>query len=323
MKDSRIVELFAKDSVGLEVDQNDLYKGNEYMRSLAGKADPTSLFELGEIMRHTINEGVTRKTNYLDEVADVRRTALGETAQFEIELDDLHAQTQAHSGTTKASQISKRFQTIENEEVSIRPKVNFYDLKTGRTDFSRLVERAQEEMSVEIARLVQSKFAKAYEDSGVLYAAGGGIVKGNIDPLITTMRRIGGSPAIFGDPEALLGFTEATGFDGRVPDDLVIELHQNGIIGKYLGSYLTQLQNPLQRRSFETELRKDLIYIIPALAEELRPLKVHFEGGIEQFQNTNIDSKAHEFRFDQLVGAEIIGDRKLMAVYQDTELTDK
>lgn len=322
MKDSLIVELFAKDSIGEEVDKKDLYKGNEYMRSLASKGDPTSLFELGEIMRHTINEGVERKTNYLDMVADVKRTDLGVSADFEIEIDDLHAVTQAHSSTTPASQVSKRFQTIERQEVSIRPKVNFYDLRTGRTDFTRLVSRAQEEMSTEIARLVQSAFANAYEDSGVLYGSGTGITKGVIDPLIATMARIG-TPAILGDPEALAKFTEATGYNGNVPEQFVIDQHQNGLIGRYQGSYLTQLLNPLQRRSFETELRKDLIYIIPATAEELRPLKVHFEGGIEQAQHTSIDSKIHEFRFDQSVGADLIGDRMLLAVYQDTELSEE
>lgn len=323
MKDTIIVETFSKNLLNKEVDKQDLSMSNEYIRELASKASPESIHELGEILRFVINDGFTERVNYLDKVADVKRTGFNEKAQFEIEIDDLQGGIQAKSATTPRSKVSTRYFTIDTVEASVRPVVNFLDLVTGKTDLTRLAARATTRLEMTVVRYVQDVLYNAFKDlgNGVNYNTGAGITKGAFDPILHAMMRAGGGATILGDTEALSKFTELTGF-GSVPDALAIEHNQNGIIGGYLGANLLQLSNPFRANSLtETELRKDLIYVIPSVEEELMPLKVQFEGDLQARTKDSIDSKQIEFRFDQLIGAEVAGARKLLGVYEDSTLS--
>lgn len=325
MKNSVIVETFSKDLRKQEVDNKDLKMSNEYIQELASNPNPNNIYEIGEILSYVINDGFTERVNYIETIADVKRTGLKEKAQFSLEIDDLKAMFQAKSATTERSKISTKRFTLDTDEVSIRPVVNFLDLQTGEVDLTNLASRAAIRMEMEIVKRIQNAVYAAFKSlGGVNYATGAGIAKGAFDPILHAMRRAGGDATIMGDTEALAKFTEIAGFNSAVPSELAIEHNQNGLIGRYLGANLTQMNNPFQANSLtETELRKDLVYVIPNVEEGLKPIKVQFEGGVQSSGTyTNIDSKEVEFRFDQYVGVAAIGARKLLGVYQDSTLSE-
>lgn len=322
-QESRIVEVFSKEMLNKEVKVSEVDEARKYIQELASNPTPDNRYEIAQILSYLINDNLTERLNYLELIADVKNTDLNEKAQFQIEIDGLKAMFQAKSATTERSKVSNQYFSLDTEEVSIRPVVDFIDLKTGRTDLVRLADQAARKLEMAIVKRVQDAVYTAFSNlSGVNYATGSGVTKGSFDPILFAMRRAGGQASIVGDPEALSKFTELSGFDGRVPEALAIEHNQNGAIGRYNGSTLVQLDNPFQANSLtETELRKDLTYVIPNVESQLKPIKVQLAGGVQSIDaGVDIDSKQVEFRFDQWVGVGVIGVRKLLGVYEDTSL---
>ncbi len=325
-KDSRIVEVFSADVLNQKTDKNELKDANIYIQELAAHASPENRYEIAQIMSFIIEDAITERLNYIDTIADVKNTGLDERAQFKIEIDGLKAMFQAKSATTVRSKVSNKFVTLDTEEVSIRPTVDFLELETGKVDLTRLSKQAASKMEIAIMRRVQDSIYEAFKamGNGVNYNTGSGITKQAFDPILAAMRRAGGNATILGDFEALAGFTELTGFNSQVPEQYAVQHNENGLIGKYNGSSLLQVDNPFQPQSMiNTELRKDLIYVVPSADKELRPVKVQFAGGTMSLDApVNIDSKQVEFRFDKHVGVGVVGARKLLGVYEDSSLSE-
>lgn len=322
-KDSRIVEVFSKDLLKTQVEANELKNANEYIKELASNPSPDNRYEIAQIMSYVIDEGLRQRLNYFEALADVKNTGLGEKAQFKVNVNGIKAMFQAKSASTERSKISSKFVSLDTEEVSARPVVNFYDLATGKVDLIKIAEQAVVEMEMAIVKRIQDSIYAAWSAMTTPnYATGSGIVKSTFDPILHAMNRVGGAASIVGDIEALSKFTAIAGFNNNVPDALVVEHNQNGMIGSYLGGNLMKLNNPFVPNSLtETELRKDLIYVIPSGDASLRPVKVHFEGGVQTTDApVNINSKEVEFRFDQYVGVGAVGVRKLLGVYEDSSL---
>ncbi|PAV30173.1 hypothetical protein CIL05_06815 [Virgibacillus profundi] len=324
-QESRIVEVFSTDMLKGKIEVNELKDAHEYIKELASNPNPNNRYEIAQIMSFVINEGLSQRVNYLDLIADVKRTDIDTKARFKTEIDGLKAMFQAKSATTERSKVSSKYTGLDTEEVSIRPVVDFLELQTGKANLTDLAQKAAIKMELAIVKRIQDSVYAAFKGTtGVNYASGSGIAKQAFDPILFAMARAGGSTSIVGDTEALAKFTALTGFDGNVPADLAAEHNQNGMIGKYNGSSLVKLNNPFQAGSLtETELRKDLVYVIPNVEEGLKPIKVQFAGGVQTTDApVSIDSKQVEFRFDQYIGAGVIGARKLLGVYEDTTLSE-
>jgi len=322
-QDSRIVEVFSANLGRKEIEKSELKDAQEFIKELASNPSPENTYEIAQILSYIINDGFTERVRYMEDIADVKRTGFGEKAQFQIEIDDLKAMFQAKSSTTERSKISNKYFTLDTDEVSIRPVVNFLDLVTGKANFTRIAEKAVEQLELAVVKRIQNSAYAAFSAmSTPNYTSGAGIVPANFDPLLHAMSRVGGRPTILGDIEAVSKFTELTGFNSNVADALAIEHNENGMIGSYKAGSIVKLNNPFQSNSLtDTELRKDLIYVIPTGDEALRPIKVQFEGGLQSIgAPININSKEMEMRFDQYVGVAAIGVRKLMGVYEDTSL---
>ncbi|MFO1442806.1 hypothetical protein KDN24_06205 [Bacillus sp. Bva_UNVM-123] len=322
-KDSRIVEVFSKNMLNNEVDKKELKDAHEFIKELASNPNPNNRYEIAQIMSYVINDGLQQRVNYLEQLADVKRTGIQEKAQFKIEVDGIKAMFQAKSASTERSKVSTKYVTLDTEEVSARPVVNFLDLQQGKVNLVELAHKATTQMELAIVKRIQDSIYAAFSSmSTPNYAPGSGIAKATFDPILHAMLRVGGSASVVGDIEALSKFTGVAGFSDKVADALAIEHNQNGMIGTYLSGKLVKLNNPFQANSLtDTILRKDLIYVIPSGDESLRPVKVQFEGGVQTTDApVNINSKEVEFRFDQYVGVGTVGVRKLLGVYEDTTL---
>lgn len=322
-KDSQIVQIFSAELAGKEIAKGEHKDAHELIKELASNPNPNNVYEIAQIMSYVIDDGLTERTKYIEQIADVKRSGIGERVQFQVELDELVAMFQAKSSTTERSKVSSKYFTLDTEEVSVRPIVNFYDLQTGKTNLVRLAGQAAVKMDNAIVKRIQDSVYAAFSAMNTPnYASGAGLVPAAFDPILHAMSRVGGGATITGDMEALAGFTEITGFNNNVADSIAVEHNQNGMIGTYKGGRLLKMDNPFKANSItETELRKDLIYVVPSGDEELRPIKVQFEGGVHAINpDQNINNKAVEFRFDQYVGTAAVGVRKLLGVYENTSL---
>lgn len=322
-KDSRIVEVFSKNMLNAEVDKKELKDAHEFIKELASNPNPNNRYEIAQIMSFIINDGLQQRVNYIEQIADVKRTGIQEKAQFKIEVDGVKAMFQAKSASTERSKVSTQYASLDTEEVSARPVVNFLDLQTGKVNLVDLAQKATTQMELAIVKRIQDSIYAAFSSmSTPNYASGAGIAKATFDPILHAMLRAGGNASIVGDIEALSKLTAISGFNSNVTDQYAIEHNQNGMIGTYLGGKVVKLNNPFQAGSLtDTVLRKDLIYVIPNGDESLRPVKVQFEGGVQTTDApVNINSKEVEFRFDQYVGVGTIGVRKLLGVYEDNSL---
>jgi hypothetical protein len=320
-KDSRIVEVFSADLKKQAVEKNELKDAHEYIKELASNPTPNNRYEIAQILSYVINDGLTERVNYIEQIADVKRTGYGEKAQFKVDIDDLKAVFQAKSSTVERSKVSSKYITMDTDEVSIRPVINFLDMVTGKQDLVSIARKATVQMELAIVKRIQDAVYAAFSAlSSPNYASGAGVVASAFDPILNAMLRVGGSAAILGDIEALSKFTDLTGT--TVAEKYLVEANENGYIGTYKGGKLIKLMNPFEANSLtNTVLRKDLIYVVPTGAEELRPIKVQFEGDVHTIDApVNINSKEVEFRFDQYVGVTAVGVRKLMGVYEDTTL---
>lgn len=322
-KESRIVEVFSKDLLKASVEAGELKDAKDYIKELASNPNPNNRYEIAQIMSYVIDEGLRQRVNYFETLADVKNTGIGEKAQFKINVNGIKAMFQAKSATTERSKVSSKYVSLDTEEVSVRPVVDFLELATGKVDLVDIANKATVEMEMAIVKRVQDSIYAAFSALATPnYAIGSGIAKASFDPILHAMNRVGGSASVIGDIEALSKFTAIAGFNSNVPEALAVEHNQNGLIGSYLGGKLVKLNNPFIPNSLtETELRKDLIYVVPAGDSSLRPVKVHFEGGVQTTDApVNINSKEVEFRFDQYVGVGAIGVRKLLGVYEDSSL---
>jgi len=316
-KDSLIVELFAFDKKS-----DPAYKDAiDQIRELASRPTADNRFEIAQIISYAVDTSLNQRVEYLDLIADVKRTEYGIKAEFEIEIDELKAFIQAKGSTTERSKVGKKFATLSTQEVSVRPFVNFHDLAAGKVDIAQLIRRSTDKLENAIVKKVQNVLYAGFSGlSSPNYASGAGVVKANFDPIVMAMSRVG-KPAIIGDAVILAKLTANAGFNSYVPDQLAVEHNQNGFIGTYIGGNVVKLNNPFEAGSLvNTVLRQDLIYVVPAGSAEIRPLKVHFEGDVQFMEATNIDDKSYEIRLDKYIGVGLVGDVKYLGVYEDTTL---
>lgn len=316
-KDSLIVELFAFN----KKDDAQYKDAVDQVRSLASRPTADNRYEIAQIIRYAVDANLNQKLDYLDIIADVIRTEYGAKAEFEMEIDNLKAFFQAKASTTERSKVGKKFATLSTQEVSVRPYVNFHELATGKVDVGQLITKASEKMEIAITKKVQTVLYAGF--SGLAspnFASGAGVVKNTFDPILTSMSRVA-KPVILGDAAVLSKLTALTGFNNVVAESLALEHNQNGFIGTYLGGNVVKLNNPFEVNSLtNTMLRQDLIYVIPAGSNSLRPLKIHLEGDVQSMEATNIDDKSYEVRLDKYVGVGLIGDTKFLGIYEDTTL---
>lgn len=326
-KDCQIVELFSANvnrNSQATVQANELKDANEFIKELASNPTPNNRYEIAQILRYVVDNQLNYSLDYLDQIADVQRVGYGERATFQIDLPGIKAFWQAKASTTERSKVGHKYTSLTTDEVSVRPAINFYDLVTGRTDFTKVASEAAFKMELAIAQRVQQVLYDAF--SGLTspnYAQGNGIVGATIDPIIFAIGRYG-AVSILGDIECITKFTGLTGFNGYVAQDYMKEANENGFLGRYKTANIVKMNNQYvpEDTTFATNvLRKDLLYVLPTGANKnLRPLKVVLEGEVQAMDATSINDKLYEVRMDKNVGVGIVAYRKMLGMYEDTSL---
>ncbi len=276
-------------------------------------------------MGYTVNEMTKPQTDWLNQVADVKRVGYGEKAAFRTKLEGITAFIQAKGGTPARSKIAHKQVTLDTVAVSARPVINMYELKTGRVQMADLIRDASYEMHTKQIQYIQQVLnAAASSWASPFYGTGAGISKTVLNPMIQHWMRTGavtllGDIAIVSKLADETGFTAATGTQQYSPS-IIDEVIKTGIIGVYYGAKVVNLVNPYLEDNVTPVIDTKRLYILPSAASvDMRPLKVLYEGDVQSTESTNIDDLAYEIRLDQFFGAGIVtGKTPAMSVYVDS-----
>ena len=78
-------------------------------------------------MGFTVNEMTKPTTDWLNQVADVKRVGYGEKAAFKLRMEGIRAFIQAKAATPARSKIVHKQVTLDTLAVSARPVINLYE----------------------------------------------------------------------------------------------------------------------------------------------------------------------------------------------------
>ena len=329
-KDMKIVDVMVAQAKGERLDSNVIENANNVIRELAQDMSPNNRYQIAQLVGFTVNELMKPKTNWLDQVADVKRVAINERPQFTVRQDGVKAYVQAKGATTARSTVADKAITLDTLAVSARPYVNLTELHANPGKMAELITEATTQMELaEYGHIQKVLNAAASNWKAPYYGTGSGIVKATLDPMIRHHVRIsGGAPAtIIGDIDMTSKLAEQTGFTHngtmqQFSDSVILEQNNAGMIGTYLGAKVVNLINPPVNGTDETAFDCNKLFILPGgIDAGMRPLKVVFEGDIQSIDATHIDDRTFEIRLDQFFNAGVVvGNRPYMSVYEDSSI---
>ena len=305
-----------------EVDVTEKGKLMDKIKLLASTPNPQNRYELGQLIGFSVNSILDKRLNWLDNIADVRRGSVGDNPEFKVPYSGLVAKVGAKGGTPEVSMVFNKRVTIDTNDVSIRPKVDYSQLAQNPELIMRMIEESAIAIENAIVIDIQDKLYTTFSAlSAPNYASGAGIVKATFDEQLRAIQRFG-MVSVLGDITQIHGLTDLTGFSNRVADDLMIEHNNRRHLGTYLGASVTELENRYLDDSSLAEtnlaLRDDLIYGLYTGDANSRPLKVYYGGDLRVMERTNEEDESIEYFMRVTFGSLVVGNQKRMFIYEDT-----
>ena len=106
---------------------------------------------------------IKEDTNWLDNLADVKRVGFGDKAEFDVKLNGIRAFVQAKGATTPRTKEGYKKLTMETISVSARPFINIVELQNGLANAADLINKATYQMEVGAATRVSARESSAVE----------------------------------------------------------------------------------------------------------------------------------------------------------------
>lgn len=326
-KDSKIVPVMVAQAKGERVDSQIAAEADKVIKDQAKNPNPNNRYQIGQLVGFAVNEILRPRTQWMDAVADVKRVAEGDKAQFTVKREGIRAFIQAKGATTARSKVTNKALTLDTVSVSARPVINFVELRNGTVQMSDLIVDAAYQMELAEYGYIQNVLHSAATSFGSpYYGYGTGIVKATLDNMLRHWMRLsaGATPTILGDINMISALSELTGFTTatntqQFANELIVEKNNAGFVGKYNGANVVNLINPIVDGTDTPVFDTNYLYILPnGIDAGMRPLKVVFEGDVVSEEASNIDDKSFEVRLDQFFNAAIVyGDRPYVGIYHN------
>ena len=326
-KDSKIVPVMVAQAKGERVDSQIAAEADKVIKDQAKNPNPNNRYQIGQLVGFAVNEILRPRTQWMDAVADVKRVAEGDKAQFTVKREGIRAFIQAKGATTARSKVTNKALTLDTVSVSARPVINFVELRNGTVQMSDLIVDAAYQMELAEYGYIQNVLHSAATSFGSpYYGYGTGIVKATLDNMLRHWMRLsaGATPTILGDINMISALSELTGFTTatntqQFANELIVEKNNAGFVGKYNGANVVNLINPIVDETDTPVFDTNYLYILPnGIDAGMRPLKVVFEGDVVSEEASNIDDKSFEVRLDQFFNAAIVyGDRPYVGIYHN------
>lgn len=328
-KDSQIVEVALAAARNERIDSEVRANADQLIKDLASDPNPHNKYQIAQLVKFAVDDIIKRDTNWLDNLADVKRVGFGDKAEFEVKLPGVKAFIQAKGATTPRTKNAHKTVSLETLSVSARPVINIVELQNGLANAADLINDASYQMECAMNGYIENVLTTAAATwAAPYYGTGSGLVKSTLDPMVMHWIRAAGGAAIFGDIGETTGLAALTGFAAnsstqQYAGNIILEQNLNGVIGTYLSAKVVNLMNPLKEDGTDGFVfNQKKLYIVPTGVDAgMRPLKVVFEGDVFSTEATNIDDLSWEIRLDQYFNAAIAkGVRPYMSMYADSSI---
>lgn len=316
-KDSKLIKVLASQAANKAVKPEDAQQAAEIVRELSKEMTPENRHQIAQAIGYSVQELQRGSLDFLSRVADQKNIGYGDKALFNVKSHGIKAYIQAKGSTTARSYVTDRQVSVHTQEISARPAINIWDLRTGKVNIADLIREANEEITNKKLVMIESVLHDAIDNYATpFYGTGTGVVQATLDQQVDYFSRLG-SVSLIGDraavrqlaPFAGMAMNPGTNTDPfyQYSNDIINERNGNGFIGRYNGCDVIAMANSYEYGKTTPILAADWIYIVPAgMSADARNLKVVEEGGINAFESQNIDDLVFEVRLDDWFGAAFV-----------------
>lgn len=340
---SPVVEVFAAMANGEEISKfgKKADVAAKYIKDVAARAssgDQMAISEINEIRKFVIQPKVLQEIKLLGLFGSYKPLKWGETAQLEtVTYENVMADIQGEGQDVSTGFVRKKKKPLAPVTVSGGHKVNYRELALGdMTSENELMGEVQKQIRNKAALYVIETVYKAIADAkGVKYFyEASGLSKSDVDALLTKIRRYG-KPNIIGDYALLAQIIPWIGYAGTIGSNsitgvsqkLLDEIAENGIVGSYNGSILSEIPNGYDftkltsdGTNYETLLPAGLGFVAPtAPAGGVAPIQTFSIGGLTSFSGNSVATGEIMTRFDLSIAAGVAS-TDAIGIIHDTKL---
>jgi len=313
----------------------------KYIMGLGQKAengDITAISELNTLRKFVIEPVLLKEMKLLGIFSSYTLLGFGVTVEVETYKHIcIDAKRQAEGVDVPFGTIKKEKYQIPTQIISGGFAVNYRQVALG--DMSKENE-GMEQVKIQIRnnayRYVIETVINAIKNAkDVKYVVeDAGLTKTNVDALLTKIRRFG-KPNVIGDYALVSQFNAWAGYVGTIGTNtitgmsqkLLDEIAQNGILGSYNGSVLSEMPNAydlttrnVDGDNFDTVLPTGLGFVVPTGTNS--PIKTFTRGGLTSFTGNSVTTGDILTRFDLEVAADVArGQEYKIGLLIDTNLT--
>lgn len=270
--------------------------------------------------------------------------ARDEAAVIEVYEHELRgARRQAEGGDIRFGKTSRVNVPVQFENITAGIAVDYRDLIDSPMDYLKdYVVELMTSMDNEVVNKVVTELIDNIKEASnkgevVYYASGNGISQTALDEAITQVRRTGAAN-IFGDYRVITQLENFVGFHSEnylvLAEQRLIEIDNQGFIGKYKGSNVTEIKNALDFYSknsgavsstrpfanfYNTLLPESDLFVMAD--GKFGPNHIFFRGGMTTQKGSNVSNATEEQRWDMEVATHFVGERAYMlGLIQDADL---
>lgn len=311
-QDSPCVKVFAAQARGERVDSLQAEKAQAVVDALREDFSPHNRHQFAQVIGFGVNELQQNALNFLDVFADQKRIDYQQKAVFDVQTRGVLAQIQAKGSTPTRSYVTDRRVSVETQEVAARVAIHINDVLTGRVQMSRLISEANEAMTIEEVKYVESVLHTAVATfSSPFYGTGTGVVQATLDAMLDYFSDFG-PVAIIGASSGLRALAGLSGYlldagNAHYSDDMINVRNANGHLGVYNTAELIKLQNAYYPGTTTKILNDNWLYIVPGgYTGDTRNLKVVWEGNVRSYERQDPDDETLETTLRQWFGAAFV-----------------
>ncbi len=289
-----------------------------------GATNPQTHWEINEIITRTANEIIKPRLDFLDYIADVQRVDHGQKIEFNVPVRSKMAMHWTGRGTTVDYQRvgdRKKF-SAEPRKIQGGAYYEIDQLLAGNTDqFVGVVDALVEDM---LSNINSEVFNVLHTAMASLPSAnrwtGANITPTDFDKVASVIQRYSRSVACLADIDFAKKIAKTV--DAQYLSDRMKEMrNDNGYLGTVNSVDIVTFTNPFSSNDVDnTKLSapREYAYLIPSGAE--KPIKIGFEGDLQQFTDTDIESERVFLKVGQKASVDVFHDLRNIGQLHDTSL---
>lgn len=340
-KKSPVVEVFSAMTDGKDLSKFGAKAdvASKYIMELNSKAasgDTQAISEVNEMRRFVIEPKLLQEIKLLSIFGNYKNVGYNESCEVEIpKLVNLPANEQALGQDVGFPVIRKDRVPIATTTISGGYAVDYRKAAIGdMTDENELQEQIRVQIRNKATHYVVMTIYNAIKNAkGVKYFfEGDGLTKAGVDGVITPVRRFG-KPTVSGDYALISQFNGFAGYQGvtptvnGIPEAIMNEIHNTGLMGMYNGAILSEIPNPYDLTSltddgknFNTMLPSGIGFVIPAGTSS--PIYSITRGGLTSMSGNDVTTGNLITRYDLEIGSLVAPGREYeVGVIADKKLS--